>query len=254
VRPFEGKSLRLPVPFARSAQGGTGACVSAVPVGEQSYQGGVLSSFFQRFGIEAGDPFNVEFRSLMGLRESLISIEVILAHLERKVVQLLRPGRSRGEIESRLAARHLSTIEELLALYEWRDGTDATTGATLDDLHLVPGFYLLSLDDALANHDAFVKKPRWNASWVPILANGGGDFLAVDMSGNPETTPVHHFRIDENEHPIEYKSLANMFATFVAAYEQGVFHVDSHGYLEMDDSAYASLAAALNPGIRWWVE
>jgi hypothetical protein len=48
-------------PFACSAEGGCGAFVRAVPAGEQSYQGGVLSSFFQRFAITAGDPFNVSF-------------------------------------------------------------------------------------------------------------------------------------------------------------------------------------------------
>ena len=48
-------------PFASSAQGGAGACVSEVPVGEQHYQGGVLSSFYQKFGIGIGDAFNVLF-------------------------------------------------------------------------------------------------------------------------------------------------------------------------------------------------
>ncbi|MDQ6719298.1 MAG: DNRLRE domain-containing protein [Candidatus Dormibacteraeota bacterium] len=48
-------------PFACTIQGGTGACVLAVPEGEQSYQGGVLSTFFQREGIAPGDPFNVQF-------------------------------------------------------------------------------------------------------------------------------------------------------------------------------------------------
>ncbi|MDQ0238926.1 NucA/NucB deoxyribonuclease domain-containing protein [Arthrobacter bambusae] len=48
-------------PFACSAQGGAGSCVSPVPVAEQSYQGGVLSRFFQINGIQAGDPFNVIF-------------------------------------------------------------------------------------------------------------------------------------------------------------------------------------------------
>jgi RHS repeat-associated protein len=48
-------------PFACSAQGGCGATVGAVPAGEQSYQGGVLSQFFQRNGIGVGDPFNVMF-------------------------------------------------------------------------------------------------------------------------------------------------------------------------------------------------
>jgi len=48
-------------PFACSAQGGCGSTVRSVPVGEQSYQGGVLSRFFQDNGVGIGDPFNVTF-------------------------------------------------------------------------------------------------------------------------------------------------------------------------------------------------
>lgn len=48
-------------PFACSAQGGCGSFVRSVPVGEQSYQGGVLSRFFQDYGIRPGDPFDVMF-------------------------------------------------------------------------------------------------------------------------------------------------------------------------------------------------
>lgn len=48
-------------PFACSAQGGCGSFVRSVPVGEQHYQGGVLSQFFQRSGVQPGDPFNVMF-------------------------------------------------------------------------------------------------------------------------------------------------------------------------------------------------
>jgi hypothetical protein len=48
-------------PFACSAQGGCGSFVGPVPASEQNYQGGVLSSFFQREGVNPGDPFNVKF-------------------------------------------------------------------------------------------------------------------------------------------------------------------------------------------------
>jgi Deoxyribonuclease NucA/NucB len=48
-------------PFACSAQGGCGSFVRSVPVGEQNYQGGVLSRFFQDYGVNPGDPFNVLF-------------------------------------------------------------------------------------------------------------------------------------------------------------------------------------------------
>jgi RHS repeat-associated protein len=46
-------------PFACTAQGGCGSFVRSVPAAEQSYQGGVLSRFFQNNGVGVGDPFNV---------------------------------------------------------------------------------------------------------------------------------------------------------------------------------------------------
>jgi hypothetical protein len=58
--PSAGQSLDE-YPFACTAQGGLGACVRPVSAGEQSYQGGVLSTFFQQAGIFNGDPFEVRF-------------------------------------------------------------------------------------------------------------------------------------------------------------------------------------------------
>jgi hypothetical protein len=40
---------------------GCGASVSAVLQSEQSYQGGVVSQFFQNAGVQPGDVFNVMF-------------------------------------------------------------------------------------------------------------------------------------------------------------------------------------------------
>ena len=48
-------------PFASSSQGGSNSRVAPVPVAEQNYQGGVLSSFYQRHGIKPGDPYDVRF-------------------------------------------------------------------------------------------------------------------------------------------------------------------------------------------------
>jgi Deoxyribonuclease NucA/NucB/Cricket paralysis virus, VP4 len=48
-------------PFASSAQGGAGSHVRSVPKGEQNYQGGVLSRFYQDNNVAPGDPFDVRF-------------------------------------------------------------------------------------------------------------------------------------------------------------------------------------------------
>jgi hypothetical protein len=46
-------------PFASTLQGGAGARVAGVPLAEQRIQGGVLSRFYQKYGIGDGDPFRV---------------------------------------------------------------------------------------------------------------------------------------------------------------------------------------------------
>jgi cell wall assembly regulator SMI1 len=118
---------------------------------------------------------------------------------------------------------------------------------------LFPGFYFLSLEDAVANYRAFVADPRWTPGWLPLFANGGGDFYVTDVSGEPAGV-VRHFRIEESEHPVEFLTIGSMLATVAAGFERAIFFVDADGYLEMDDLAYADLAAQLNPGVPWWVD
>jgi len=32
----------------------------------------------------------------------------------------------------------------------------------------------------------------------------------------------------------------------------GVFYLDDHRYLEMDDGQFAAVAARINPDVAWW--
>ncbi|HEX5856918.1 MAG TPA: SMI1/KNR4 family protein, partial [Microbacterium sp.] len=116
-----------------------------------------------------------------------------------------------------------------------------------------PGFYFLSLEDATASYRAFRDDPRWTSGWLPIFANGGGDFYVVDLDRNA-AGGVRHFGIDEAEHPIEFSSLATFLATLAESFRHGVFFVDEDGYLEMEDARFAELAAVLDPEVQWWRE
>jgi len=186
------------------------------------------------------------------LTEALSLIETGLERLGRSaLLRALRPGLRRDEVDRLLKAAGMPIGSAVEALYGWRDGTQ-TAGVTLDDIQMFPGFYLLSVEDAITNYRAFVVDPRWSPGWLPLFANGGGDFYLVDM-GEPSEV-VRHFRIEEAEHPIEFRSLAGMVDTLAAAFDRGVFFVDGDGYLEMDDLRFASVAAELNPGVSWWTD
>ncbi|MGI8806586.1 MAG: SMI1/KNR4 family protein [Acidimicrobiales bacterium] len=184
----------------------------------------------------------------------LSQLEAALTRLDRHgLLQALRPGLSGAEVQERLGSVGLKSNAELEALYGWGDGTSTKGVAAVGDIHMFPGFYLLSLEDAIANYRAFVTDRRWSSGWLPIFANGGGDFYVVDL-GSQDERSVRHFRIDESEHPIEFSSIKNMLRTLTQAFERGVFFVDAGGYLEMDDLVFGTLAAELNPHIVWWTE
>ena len=183
---------------------------------------------------------------------SLATIEKALQRLGRRVLlESLQEGVPAEAVRSSLAGVGLLSSRELEALYGWRNGTSTDGVMAADDIHLFPGFYLLSLEDAAANYRAFANDARWTAGWLPLFANGGGDFYFLDLN-EPGGGSVGHFRIEESEHPIEFGSLQAMLETLVVAFDRGVFFVDPSGYLEMDDLAFAEVAAEFNPDIAWW--
>lgn len=188
------------------------------------------------------------------ISSSLVRIEAALQALDRRVLlDALRAGVGADRVRALLAACGLTSARDVEALFAWRDGTETTGVTSVDDIHFFPGFYLLSLEDGVANYRTFVEDSRWAQSWMPLFANGGGDFYVVEMAEGDQGA-VRRFRIDEIEHPIEFSSLADMIDTLTVAFDRRVFFVDSGGYLEMDDLAFAATAAELNPGVSWWSE
>lgn len=187
-----------------------------------------------------------------GLSTPLAVIETALRRLDRNVLlRSLQPGLPVEAVRVPLDAAGLAAVPELVSLYGWRNGTSTEGGVTLDDIHIFPGFYLLSIEDALENYRAFVSDSRWRPGWLPLFANGGGDFYVVDL-GSPASGPVRHFRIEESDHPVEFGSLGALLTTLAEAFERGVFFVDANGYLEVDDHMFGELAAELNPDVDWW--
>ncbi len=188
------------------------------------------------------------------LEHSLAQIEAELKRLGRDfLVHLLKPGIPGEEVRSLLGSVGFTENSELLELYGWHNGTSTAGVAAVGDIQLFPGFYLLSVEDAIVNYRTFVTDARWVPGWLPIFGNGGGDFYIVDLS-SAVGDPVHHFRIEESEHPIEFSSLSAMLSTLAQAFKRGIFFVDPSGYLEMDDFAFGSLAAELNPDVAWWAD
>ena len=176
-----------------------------------------------------------------------------LSALGRTVaVGALRPGLDRKAIRDQLATINLVPEDHILTYFNWRNGA-GDSSATIGDLSLIPGFYPLSLEESVTNYRAFRDDPRWTVGWLPVLADGGGDFYIVDLTaaGRGE---VRQFRVEEIESPVEYRTLAAMAATLAEALERGFIFVTDEGYLDTIYDHFDDLAARMNPGVQWWTE
>jgi hypothetical protein len=178
------------------------------------------------------------------------SLERILAwhrSRHRKVIDLLQPGLTAETIDGRVAP--LAPRADVVRLYEWRDGTLLSQDFVLNDHYLIPGYYLMSLDDGLHAYRGLTADTPWSQHWFPILASGGGDYYGVD-----DVDPGHviHYIRGHPTYLIQYSDLTSMMQSVAQCYESGVYAVDDSGFFEVDLDAEAMIARQFNPGMAYW--
>ena len=188
-----------------------------------------------------------------GIEQSLRAIESSLGRLSRhKLLGALAPGLTPLDVRAQLARAGLASNADVEAFYQWHNGTADDPSLTLADLWMFPIFYPLSLEEAIAYRAELIQYGRWDEWWIPVFADGSGDFMAVDLSESGHGR-VFNFDNEFAEAPLKYESLSDMMATMAAAFERGIFFVDDRtNAIWQDVVEFNQLAAAMNPDIEWW--
>lgn len=182
---------------------------------------------------------------------ALDRIAIRLAH--RAVARMLQPALTSSEIATRAAPLPFALTRELEALYQWRNGTLVNEGDLLGQAYLFPGFYLLSLDEAVQIYSERKGSRQWRPSYFPVFSDGGGDFFVVPCPPHTvEAAEVVGFIHGEPEQTAEYECLATMMLTIDACYAQGAYYLDHDGELEIDDDKHSEIAHHFNPHIEEW--
>lgn len=166
-------------------------------------------------------------------------VAALLDRLQRlgryEALALVRAQRPRSDVLHALASAAIPARESLLTWFAAWDGQDAR--GVLGVIDVLPGYYALSLDDALA-HKAH--HPAWRSAWLPVLADGGGDYYFADCDS--EAVPMLRHRRDDPAAEVVSPSLDQFLATVVHAFDAGVVYL-LDGHLEQDDEAWLRLLA-----------
>jgi hypothetical protein len=181
------------------------------------------------------------------IAESVENIFRQLSNLSRPLVQRRRAGLSISHIADQFHRLGLTSPDDLIELYLVSDGTTTGTGDILGEIAFFPGFYWMTLGEAVENYLAFHNDDRWDRSWFPVFASGGGDFYNVNCNSSSDLFgSVVGFMLGFDDHMIEFGSVASMLATIDESFRQGAFFVRD-GYLEADYPRMREIRTKVDP-------
>jgi hypothetical protein len=108
---------------------------------------------------------------------------------------------------------------------------------------LFPGFYLLTLDEAL---ECVKLRTSWRKGDWPILGDGAGDYYSLALTSSAPCPIVLRESDEADSDAIAYDSFAAMLETLICSFREGVFFLDDGGYMDMDDASHAELVRKMN--------
>ena len=168
------------------------------------------------------------------LVDRLDDLEERLRDLGRPVVDLLLPGAAASDLDG--AGIQPSDVRDW---FGWRNGVAERPGQTQGDVSLIPGYWPVSLAEALRMKLSYEGDPVLGESWIPILASGGGDIYAAVWKGGSVPSVAGVLLGESTE--IEFPTIETMLDLFIACYDQGAYFVGANGYLEADPTRYEEI-------------
>lgn len=187
------------------------------------------------------------------MRRVFDKILLYLKKHNRPVVKLLQEGLTNNQIEEIISSTNLEFPEDFFELYSSCNGTLVKESDILDDLHFFPGFYFLSLEDAMNDYKILLDSGNWNKNWFPIFANGGGDYFCIDCTKGKEF-PIIGYIIGYHDDDLrDYLNLYAMFETIAECFEKEAYFLDiDNDYLEADVDKERIIGRKNNPGLKRW--
>jgi len=114
--------------------------------------------------------------------ERLIALQ---SKLGLPVVHHYAPGLSDAEIDVRLMRYSFEACDGFKSLYNAANGSTKNDQCPMYDLWVIPGYYMLELDEALGTAAYLARSdPDWLPGWLPLFSSGGASLIVCNAKGH----------------------------------------------------------------------
>lgn len=169
----------------------------------------------------------------------------LLVAMGFRVDKYLEKGKKIDEIEILFSVNCIPISETLVELFNWRNGTPYAENLLIDAIQFIPGYQLLSLEEAILIYKMGTEVNGFDKRFFPILSDNCGGYFCLS---NEEIFDC----VNGYEPALNYRSLRKMFETHITAIEHNLIFIEKGRYLEMDDLGFGDLAKTMNPDVAFW--
>jgi hypothetical protein len=186
---------------------------------------------------------NLRFKQLC---EQLLAI---MKSQNLKIIERVQPGLQREEIYDALISQEITPHSLILDWYEIQGGIDPYTG-NVEDANFYKYYWIPTLDLAIEDIMTARYTGHFSPEMFPILQEDSY-FYVVDFS--KENTPIIAISDESDQHEC-FISFQVMIDTMYEWYKQGVFSINTDGYVDSrNDSLMIDIAIEMNPDVEYWV-
>ena len=178
------------------------------------------------------------------MRNTILQLDKQVASLRPDYYAQLNPPLSSAAITALETKYSLQLPDDLNELYRWKNGQKSSCYQSF-----VNNAAFMPLDDALSTaHELmgmigsdFETENWWNADWIPVFHNGGGDYICYDKGGVFTDQPgqlIEFWHADSDR---------NVIAGSLSSFLQGLMHYYETTPAEKFDSYFTTKEEAGYP-------
>jgi hypothetical protein len=171
-----------------------------------------------------------------------------LRRLNRPVVGTLQPPIEPAVVAAALRGLKLPSVKEYEELLGWHNGTSKTGVARLSDIWFFPGYYLVSLEEAVNVFE--LVGSYWNNAGIPLFTNDGGDFFVLNCSN----ATILLCEAESAGPRTVHRSLPVMLEVMASCFDEGAYFVDSRNQFRANHALEREIAKSKNPGVKHWLK
>jgi cell wall assembly regulator SMI1 len=184
------------------------------------------------------------------LTETLERILVWMKKNNPVVAAALKPGLTKSEIADKVSSLPFQLPEEVIALYQWRNGVREDCPGSFIWYH-----NFLSLDRAIHEYEGMngLNLSGWHKNWFPLFDFEGEYYFVPCSKKKHSALPIGYYFLEETEATVCYTNLTTMMQTALECFETGAVFVEDKekGILRENIRDVKRIYEKHNPGLQF---